>query len=175
MVFWVSAQSIYPSKQIDTLWQNGQRREFHILYILQNDIFCSLQEMQVQSMQNNFMRSWSCKEQKILQKSGLHEVPTEQEFEESCGIFCFGQSSSAAIWMFTTGSLSGDYFYSLLMKGVASYTTICRPGWLSFSTYPENCTHDALTSSMLWALILFSSPQQCIIYYKQNNYQTKHL
>ena len=28
-----------------------------------------------------------CKEQKILQKSGLHEAPPKQEFEENCGIF----------------------------------------------------------------------------------------
>ena len=28
-----------------------------------------------------------CKEQKILQKSGLHEAPPEQEFEENCAIF----------------------------------------------------------------------------------------
>lgn len=28
-----------------------------------------------------------CKEEKILQKSGLHEAPPEQELEENCGIF----------------------------------------------------------------------------------------
>ena len=67
-----------------------EREEGHILYILQNFIFCSMQEMHVQCMQINFMRSWLCKlckEQKILQKSGLHEAPPEQEFEENCGIF----------------------------------------------------------------------------------------
>ena len=34
-----------------------EREEGHILYILQNFIFCSMQEMHVQCMQINFMRS----------------------------------------------------------------------------------------------------------------------
>ena len=74
-------------------WQNGQRRRKRRRpYSLHSAKFyiCSMQEMHVQCMQINFMRSWLCKlckEQKILQKSGLHEAPPEQEFEENCGIF----------------------------------------------------------------------------------------
>ena len=81
------------SKIIVPPWQNGQRRRKRRRpYSLHSAKFyiCSMQEMHVQCMQINFMRSWLCKlckEQKILQKSGLHEAPPEQEFEDNCGIF----------------------------------------------------------------------------------------
>ena len=37
------------------------------------------------------LHTQSCKEQKILQKSGLHEAPPKREVKECNGIFPFGQ------------------------------------------------------------------------------------
>ena len=60
-------------------------------------------------------------------------------------------------------------------RGVASFSTICRSGWLSFPHILKTARVTSLTSPTLWPLKLFRSPQQRIIYYKGWSERTKNL
>ena len=47
-----------------------------------------------------------------------------------------------------------------LTRGAASFSTICRPVWLSFPHILKTAGMTSLTSPTLWPLKLFSSPQK---------------
>ena len=86
---YIVQSKLFPS---DKMAREEEREEGHILYILQNFIFvlckkCTCSVCKLISWEADYCTCKLCKEQKILQKSGLHEAPPEQEFEENCGIF----------------------------------------------------------------------------------------
>ena len=61
--------------------------------------------------------------------------------------------------------LGGEFLFcgtinTLSVKGLASFSTSCRPAW---------------SSPTLWPCMLFSSPPKCIIYNKRQSDQTKNL
>ena len=79
--------------------------------------------------------------------------------------FCEGGMD--IFWNHTIELYKLTYITAIESRGVASFSNSFRPDWFSFPhNYSENFTYDqyTLTSPTLWALKLFSSPQQRIIY-----------
>ena len=139
---YIPQSKLFPS---DKMAREEEREEGHILYILQNFIFvlckkCTCSVCKLISWEADYV---NCAKNKDFAKVRFTWSTTwTRIWRKLWNFLCLGQSSSFAIWIIPTRSLSRDYFYSSLMKGVASFSTIWRPGWLFISTYPENCTHD---------------------------------